>query len=500
MLLKEKKHKSINQINLMAILFAGLFAFISACLIIVNEYLEFKKEGVALEQNYIQSQKQSASSQLNLLYNIVSYRYHQSASLSSDEIHRKIIEDVRYLMADMHSNNYIFITTKEGRQLYASTLLDTDERLKDIVVTKVFEPLELSLGSGVSTRSIEDVMNQKQEDYQNKIISFILKIYILTLLLYIISTVEYRYVSDIMGREIRFIVESFKDVSRSYQTMDVEKINFKEFREIATQANFMIDKIKEKNSALSTLNTSLETMVEEKTEELKKSADFAKELLEQQDRFVKNAIHEINTPLSIILMNIDLYNLKYEKNKYLIKIEAAVKVLDNIYEDLAYIVKKDKVVYQPEMINFSTFLAERVEYFHDVAEGNKLIIHTEIEPEVFILFNEIELQRICDNNLSNAIKYSHEMQPLHVRLHTNDTSIVLEFENRGEVILFPEKLFDRYYREDKARGGFGLGLNIVKEICDSHNVTIEIISTVEKTLFRYSFETKGWVSDENFIA
>jgi signal transduction histidine kinase len=60
-------------------------------------------------------------------------------------------------------------------------------------------------------------------------------------------------------------------------------------------------------------------------------------------------------------------------------------------------------------------------------------------------------------------------------------------QNCGEKIVAPEKLFDRYYREDKARGGFGLGLNIVKEICDTHGVAIEVLSDEEQTLFRYTF-------------
>ena len=103
----------------------------------------------------------------------------------------------------------------------------------------------------------------------------------------------------------------------------MEKIKFQEFQEIVTHANVMIEEIKNKNNALVELNSNLEEIVEQKTIELKRSIDFTQELLEKQDRFVKNAIHEINTPLSIILMNIDLYNLKFEKNPYLIKIEAA---------------------------------------------------------------------------------------------------------------------------------------------------------------------------------
>ena len=485
---KRDDTKSINQINFMAILFAGIFAFLSAGLVIVSEYVAFQKEIKIVEENFIQTQQKSAAAQLELLYNITAYRFAQSGVLPKDTIYQKLKEDLSALITHDEAQNYIFLQKNTGEMLFRSQpISEESDEYKDIVITKAFEPLGLILGSGVRTHAVEDVLAQKKKDYEDKIINFVLKIYMLTLFLYMVSTIEYRYVSDVMKREIRFIVASFKKASQSYEFIDKEKIKFKEFNEIVTHANVMLEEIKHKNSALQELNNNLEIIVEQKTEALQHSINYAQELLEKQDRFVKNAIHEINTPLSIILMNIDLYNLKYDKNPYLLKIEAAVKVLDNIYEDLAYVVKKDRVVYEQRMIDFSSFLEERVAYFEDVAQGNKLHLTPEIAPEQFIMFNDIELQRICDNNLSNAIKYSFERKPLFVRLYAQENEIIFEIENQGEVIKAPEKLFDRYYREDEARGGFGLGLNIVKEICDAYGIVIDVVSDEEKTLFRYHF-------------
>jgi len=449
--------------------------------------MDFQKEIKIVEESYIQTQQKSAEAQLLLLHNITQYRFSQSEGLSKEQIYQKLKEDMKALISPSNGQNYLFLQHHSGKMLYRSAELPVEDVGKDIVVTEHYAPLDLILGSGVSTKNIENVLAEKKKAYQDKIINFVLKIYMLTLFLYLVSTVEYRYVSDIMKREIRFIVYSFKKASQSYEFIDMEKIKFQEFQEIVTHANVMIEEIKAKNNALVELNSNLEGIVEQKTVELKRSVDFTQELLEKQDRFVKNAIHEINTPLSIILMNIDLYNLKFATNPYLLKIEAAVKVLDNIYEDLAYVVKKDRVVYEKSMINVSTFLKERVEYFEDVAQGNKLHISMDIAVELFILFNETELQRICDNNLSNAIKYSYEKQPLHVRLYARENEVVFEVENRGEKIKAPEQLFNRYYREDEARGGFGLGLNIVKEICDANDVQIEVDSDESKTCFRYRF-------------
>jgi len=485
---KKKENKSIKEISFMAIIFAGLFAFISACIIIVNEYMSFQEEIVVVEESYIQSQKKSATLHVQLLFNIVQYRHSQSKHLSHEALLPLIIQDIQHILNDVREKGALFIQKNTGEMLYKSETDAQEVPLKDIVITQEYAPLGLVLGSRMSTQTIEDVLAQKKSDHQDKIINFVFKIYMLTLLLYLVSTVEYRYVSDIMGREIRFIIESFKEASKNYRSIDMQKLNFKEFREIASHANFMLDTVKEKNSALLKLNSTLEELVDQKTRELQKSVEYTQELLEKQDRFVKNAIHEINTPLSIILMNIDLYNLKFEKNSYLLKIEAAVKVLDNIYEDLAYIVKKDRVIYTQAMIDFSSFLRERVAYFEDVAEGNKLSIGCNIDSEILMVFNETELQRICDNNLSNAIKYSYEHTALLVRLYEKEDAIVFEVQNSGDAIKAPEKLFDRYYREDNAKGGFGLGLNIVKEICDTHSVDIEIFSDAEHTVFRYTFK------------
>ena len=139
------------------------------------------------------------------------------------------------------------------------------------------------------------------------------------------------------------------------------------------------------------------------------------------------------------------------------------------------------------MVDFSQFLKDRVAYFEDVAEGNKLFMTCHIASDVFIHFSEVELQRVCDNNISNAIKYSYEGKVLHVKLYEEKERVIFEVENCGEKILQPDKLFDRYYREDVARGGFGLGLNIVKEICDANDVAIEVLSDEERTVFRYHF-------------
>ena len=100
------------------------------------------------------------------------------------------------------------------------------------------------------------------------------------------------------------------------------------------------------------------------------------------------------------------------------------------------------------------------------------------------------MQRVCDNSLSNAIKYSYEKGVIFISLIKQNDVIIFSIKNEGNSIDNPLKLFERYYRENDARGGFGLGLNIIKEICDNNNVHIDVKSENNITQFVYSFQLK----------
>jgi signal transduction histidine kinase len=507
------QHKSINQINFLAILFIGIFAAIFAFIIIFNEYKDFQKDVALLEKNTLLAQKKLVVQKSLKLSNLIEYRYKNLEQNSKQTFYPLLAQEINIVLKDMDKQSYLFIFNKKGKTLYKSEHISFDAKAKEKISTckgfcsfdtqgkkqkitnmafvRVNEKLGLIFGCGVDLQSTQVALKQKTREYQIRVSSFILKIITLTLFFYIASILKYRYITEKVSKEIAFIAEAFKEASSNYRFIPEEKIQFKEFEEITKHANSMIEKIREKKQALEDLNINLESIIEEKTKELVKSIAKNKKLLKDQDKFIKNAIHELNTPLSIILMNIDLYNLKHEKNVYLIKIESAVKVLQNIYDDLSFIVKRDRVEYAKEKIDFCQYLNERVEYFIDVALSNNLKIVSKIEPNLWIFVSEFELQRLCDNNISNAIKYSYLDNEIFLRAYKKNEKVFFEIENIGDRIEYPERIFNRYYREDEARGGFGLGLNIVKEICDKNDITIEIDSTSQKTIFRYIFTYKG---------
>ena len=209
----------------------------------------------------------------------------------------------------------------------------------------------------------------------------------------------------------------------------------------------------------------------------------------QLDNFMKDSMHEINTPLSIINLNADLFANKYGDNKYLQRMKSASKTLATIYNDMDYLVKQGRVEHKIQEIDMGDFIRNRVEYFQEIANLKEIVLHTEIEDKVYYTFSKTKLQRVVDNTISNAIKYSDVKQKVKISLKRENDTILFTVEDNGVGIENVDKIFSRYYRENQAKGGFGIGLNIVKQIIDEENIVLNVSSVLgEGTLFRYEFK------------
>jgi signal transduction histidine kinase len=217
------------------------------------------------------------------------------------------------------------------------------------------------------------------------------------------------------------------------------------------------------------------------------SAPF-EEMNNHLDNFIKDSMHEINTPLSIINLNADLFAAKYGENKYLWRIKAASKTLATIYSDMEYLIKQGRVKHQKKEIEFGEFVQNRVEYFQEVANMKNITLKRDISPNIVYQFSKTKLQRIVDNTLSNAIKYSHDNSEVEITVKEDDKFIVFTVKDYGVGIENTDKIFSRYYRENDAKGGFGIGLAIVKEIIDEEGIILKVFSLPNKgTTFSYKF-------------
>ncbi len=203
--------------------------------------------------------------------------------------------------------------------------------------------------------------------------------------------------------------------------------------------------------------------------------------------FFNDAMHELKTPLGVMQLNLEFLRSK-EESKVLRRLYNSMQSMILIYEDIEYHIKHTHVEYKAEHLNFSHFLQNRIEVFSDLARIKDIDIEKEIIDNLSLNINRIELQRIIDNTISNAIKYSPKKTKIIIRLYKEADHIIFSVQDQGVGIRDTKKIFERYAREDVIQGGFGIGLSIVKHICDKNGIEISVKTQLSQgSLFSYRF-------------
>jgi len=190
------------------------------------------------------------------------------------------------------------------------------------------------------------------------------------------------------------------------------------------------------------------------------------------NRFIKDSTHEINTPLSVILMSIetaDKKSLSQRNLKRINNIETAAKTLSHIYEDLTYLSFGASRAAPKEELNFKEILSERLEFFAPFFAKRALDLRLNLK-DALINANTYELKRAVDNLLSNAVKYTNSGGYVTVSLSKDE----LKISNSGEGLSKEQqdKIFERYTRFNEGQGGFGIGLNLVKRACENNAIIV----------------------------
>ena len=202
------------------------------------------------------------------------------------------------------------------------------------------------------------------------------------------------------------------------------------------------------------------------------------------NNFIKDTTHELNTPITAILMSTGKGSPLTEKNMQRINLSA--KRISEIYKDLVYLFLQDNRKTDHEaVLNLDKIIQEQLVYFESFASKKKLTITSNIEETKFTMDKE-NFIRLFNNIVSNAIKYNKIQGSIHIELKNHslkisDTGIGIKKELLKDI-------FTRYYRATKEQGGFGIGLNIVYHICKTYNIKIDVESKEgEGTTFKLDF-------------
>jgi len=198
------------------------------------------------------------------------------------------------------------------------------------------------------------------------------------------------------------------------------------------------------------------------------------------DHFIKDTTHELNTPVSTIVTNIEMLEkveLDEKSAKKIKRIDIAAKTIASIYDDLTYLVLHHKVAVMDEALDVKTVVEERLSYFNDHFKQKELSVTSQLLPFVLTI-DRHRLVRMIDNLLSNAIKYNRQGGKIAVVLDSEK----LEVKDSGMGMSQQQiaKIFERYRRFDQSVGGFGIGLHIVASIVSEYGFRVEVLSRLEE--------------------
>ena len=226
--------------------------------------------------------------------------------------------------------------------------------------------------------------------------------------------------------------------------------------------------------------------------QVRKSIKKENELATQQNNFILSVSHELKTPIASTKLQLQtLLKHELEREKQIQLLNNALKETDRLHK----LVDNVLLVTQVENKNTSTDLktinlSELVEgtvgrYFEMYVENKWLKLH--IAPNIFIQGDKELLPSLIINLIENAIKYSYETLEVTLNLKTDistgsitSNQVLLEVIDNGCGINDSEKqkIFEKFYRsgneETRKTKGTGIGLFIVKQICNVHQATITV--------------------------
>ncbi|MDD6551924.1 MAG: ATP-binding protein [Lachnospiraceae bacterium] len=220
------------------------------------------------------------------------------------------------------------------------------------------------------------------------------------------------------------------------------------------------------------------------------------ENIRKQKQFVADASHELKTPLAVVDVNIDMARSTPDNDKYLTYIKGETKKMNRLIQELLTLASVEDVETVEkgwETFDMSETLEGVILPFEAAAFEKGVTINQQIDEGVSFYGDPVDISRMAETLIENAINHSDNDCPIDVKLTHSKNHIYFSVGNHGETI-DPESqkhLFERFYRVDKARnrkeGHFGLGLAIAKATTDRYNGTISVSSENGYTLFSVVF-------------
>ena len=191
------------------------------------------------------------------------------------------------------------------------------------------------------------------------------------------------------------------------------------------------------------------------------------------EEFIKDIIHDLNTPITSILINLKMM----EKNEEVESISQSANAISMLHKNLDVYLRN--TVFEKENFSIKEVVDEQVRFFSSLYDYLNWSIDIE---EQTITSNKNALSRIVYNLLSNACKYNTNDGFIEITMQNN----TLYISNSSYGIKNPKKVFERFYKESDR--GLGIGLHIVAKLCDE--LQIEKKLEINEKIVKISLKLK----------
>jgi two-component system OmpR family sensor kinase len=198
------------------------------------------------------------------------------------------------------------------------------------------------------------------------------------------------------------------------------------------------------------------------------------------DKFAKDLIHDLNTPVTAMKLNIQILqnSNQFTKTKALDRLIKSIDTISELRENLTILLEEK--TFQITNINIYTLVQDIIQ-LHQTNYPN---LKFEVLPSSLIVkANANALKQLLNNLILNACKYNKSDG--YIKIYTKDETLYIEDSGIG--ISEPNKIFDREY---SGQNSSGLGLDIVKRLCDAMNISIDVTTNNNGSCFSLKFLSK----------
>ncbi len=199
---------------------------------------------------------------------------------------------------------------------------------------------------------------------------------------------------------------------------------------------------------------------------------------EKLNRFVKDSSHELNTPITALMMIVTNLKKQYKiDEKTMNQMVASTKYIKQTYDKLFFNINGDIVELYDERFDLKDVVVENILFVDEIAKSKEITLHSNLQScEVYM--DKQSATMVVNNLISNAIKYTKKRKNISIELI--DCKLSIQDEGIGISKEKQDTIFKRYKRATNEEGGFGIGLDIVSSVCKRYNIDISLDSQEQK--------------------